>query len=134
MIYLYFDENDYIIGYGSDYEEGSYRVDTVPLEVDQHLGAYKLNRDTGEFIPDENKKAYLLKLESTERKLMELENWFSWYDQQCMQYSRAQRLGISFNRDINELDAQARENASKILSYRSILETPYTPPETSNEI
>lgn len=128
-MYIYLDSDNYIYGYGSDYEEGSYKVDNIPQEVDQYLGAYKFNTETFEFEPDENKKNWLDQLRIKERELDQLIQWFNWYDQQYIQWQRAQRLNIPFNQDMQTLDEEAVVNAQKVLEYRTFLTTPYTPNE-----
>lgn len=59
--------------------------------------------------------------ELLEQELGELENWFNEYDNQVKQYSRCQRLGIEFDKDITELDNQAKINAERITEIRNIL-------------
>lgn len=130
-MYLYLDKDNYVIGYGSDYEPDSYKVDSVPFEVDQYLGAYKFNKETEEYIPDNNKKNWLNRLNSTERELDQLLQWFNWYDQQYIQWQRSQRLNLSFNQNMEKLDAQATLNAQKIIEYREFLATPYSPPQNN---
>ena len=51
-------------------------------------------------------------------ELYELETWFTWYDNQVAQYNRCQRLGIEFDKDINELDNQAKVNQERIAEIR----------------
>ncbi len=123
-MYIYLDENDYVYGYGSEYEEKSVMVEAVPNEVDAFLGCYKY--DNGEYVLDENRKAYILKTQVYEKELVALQEWFSWYDEQCIQYQRAQRLGTTFNRNIEELDKQAVANAKRITEIRTAMNTPYT--------
>lgn len=125
-MFLYFDENDYVIGYGSDYEDGSIEINVIPFEVDMYLGAYKFNKVTGEFIPDNHKIEYLENQRKLEREIGELSAWFTWYDQQCVQYQRSLRLGIEFNRDIAELDNQAKINANEITRLRTEMSKPYS--------
>lgn len=62
----------------------------------------------------------------TERELLqselaELENWFLEYDNQVKQYSRCQRLGLEFDKDIVALDNQAKINAERITEIRNLL-------------
>ena len=128
-MYIYLDNNGYVYGYGSDYEEGSYKIDEIPPEVDQYLGAYKFNTETFEFEVDEDKKNWKDQLMQKERELDLLIQWFNWYDQQYIQWQRAQRLNLSFNQDMQALDEEAVVNAQKILEYRTFLATPYTPNE-----
>ena len=54
-------------------------------------------------------------------ELMELEDWFMYYDKQTAQYQRCLRLGLEFDKDIVELDNQAVANANRINELRSIL-------------
>lgn len=55
------------------------------------------------------------------KELSDLENWFEEYDNQVKQYSRCQRLGLEFDKDINELDNQAKINAERITEIRNLL-------------
>lgn len=123
-MYIYFDEKGYVYGYGSEYEENSFEVPFVPEEVDAFLGCYKY--ENGEYILDENRKGYILQMQAYERELQSLDDWFKWYDEQTVQYQRAQRLGMSFNRNIEELDKQAVENAKRITEFRNYLAKGYT--------
>ncbi len=41
-------------------------------------------------------------------------SWFRWYDNQCMQYQRAQRQQTPFDRDIAALDEQAAVSQARI--------------------
>lgn len=127
-MYLYFD-GDYVVGYGSDYEDGSVEVNSVPEEVDRYLGAYKYDRKTGKYTPDEDRKSYLEGLWAAEISLNEVENWFRWYDQQCMQYQREQRIGKKGGIDIEALDTQAVKNAEEVKRLRAVLASPYVPKE-----
>ncbi|MBR4003018.1 MAG: hypothetical protein IKI95_02990, partial [Clostridia bacterium] len=56
-----------------------------------------------------------------QKELVELENWFKWYDNQVAQYNRCQRLGIEFDKDINELDNQAKTNQERIAQLRALI-------------
>ena len=47
-------------------------------------------------------------------ELNKLTSWFEWYDSQMAQYNRCQRLGLEFDRDIAELDAEAVKNQLRI--------------------
>lgn len=57
------------------------------------------------------------------KELAELETWFEEYDNQVKQYSRCVRLGLEFDKDINELDNQAKINAERITEIRNLLKT-----------
>lgn len=118
-MYIYLDEKGYVYGYGSEYEENSFQVPFVPEEVDAFLGCYKY--ENGEYLLDENRKAYILSLRESEKELASLEEWFSWYDKQSTQYQRSVRLKKNFNKDIASLDKKAEENAAKIKKLREKL-------------
>lgn len=118
-MYIYFDSNGYVYGYGSEYEKLSAEVDFVPEEVDRYLGAYKYI--DGTFVADEGKKAKLDDIRTLESELMYLEQWFKNYDAQAVKYQRCQRLGIECNIDIESLDAQAVTGADRIKEIRSRL-------------
>lgn len=60
--------------------------------------------------------------ELLKQELQELDNWFNWYDNQVSQYNRCQRRGIEFDKDINELDQQAKITQERIAEIRSLLE------------
>lgn len=122
-MYIYLDEKGYVYGYGSEYEENSYEVPFVPEEVDAFLGCYKY--ENGEYFLDENRKAYILQMQAYEKDLQSLDEWFKWYDEQTVQYQRAQRKGKTFNRNIDDLDTQAEENAKRITAIRKYLEQGY---------
>lgn len=47
-------------------------------------------------------------------ELNELTEWFTYYDNQVAQYNRCQRLGIEFDKDINELDKEANQKQLRI--------------------
>jgi hypothetical protein len=59
--------------------------------------------------------------ELLQKELTELYSWFDEYDNQVKQYNRCQRLGIEFDKDINELDNQAKVNQDRIAEIREIL-------------
>lgn len=118
-MYIYLDEKGYVYGYGNMYEENSFKVESVPKEVDDFLGCYKY--ENGEYVLDEERKAYILQLQSYEKELKTLNEWFSWYDQQCIQYQRSQRLKTQFNKDIASLDKEAEKNAKQITKIRKFL-------------
>lgn len=55
------------------------------------------------------------------KELEDLTAWFDEYDNQIKQYERCQRLGIEFDKNIEELDAQATTNQQRITEIRNIL-------------
>ena len=54
-------------------------------------------------------------------ELFVLDKWFDEYDNQVKQYERCKRLGITFDKDINLLDNEAREKQQRIAEIRNIL-------------
>ena len=55
------------------------------------------------------------------KEKQELLQWFEEYDNQVKQYQRCQRLGIEFDRDIEELDNQATEKQLRLREIREEL-------------
>lgn len=59
---------------------------------------------------------------SLSKELKELLNWFNEYDNQVKQYLRCVRLGIEFDKNIADLDNQAKINQARISEIRKKLE------------
>ena len=59
--------------------------------------------------------------ELLQKELNDLMIWFNEYDNQVKQYSRCQRMGIAYDKDIEELDNQAKINAERITELRNLL-------------
>ena len=76
----------------------------------------------GELVLDENKKAAAAQKEALQEESMALYEWFSWYDNQVMQYTRAVRLGEVFDKDMAALDEEASTRQARIREIREILE------------
>lgn len=51
-------------------------------------------------------------------RIYELEKWFIYYDNQTMQFNRSLRLNELFDKDINILDAQAKQNSNELKNLR----------------
>ena len=71
-------------------------------------------------------KVVAVEHEPTQEELLELElrslyAWFEEYDNQVKQYNRCQRLGIAYDKDIKQLDNQAKVNADRITEIRKDL-------------
>lgn len=56
------------------------------------------------------------------KELEDLIAWFEGYDNQVKQYERCLRLGIEFDKNIEELDAQATVNQKRIAELRVLLQ------------
>lgn len=107
--------------------ENGIDVERLPNETDIiKQRAYRLENYTWNFDKDryqellqqENQK-YII--DEAEKELQILLNWFEEYDNQVRQYQRCQRLGIEFDKDINKLDNQAKENSARITELRKLL-------------
>lgn len=48
-------------------------------------------------------------------------NWFEWYDAQISEYHRCVRLGIQYDKNIQELDQMAQEKAKELSRLKSEL-------------
>jgi len=127
-MFIYFDEKDYIYGYGSEPQDNHIEVDSVPEEVSEYLGCYKIKivENTVEYHPDEKRIEWVKEQRGYEKELVELLHWFKWYDEQVIQYQRSTRLGLEFDKNIDELDAQAVTNAARIKELRIFMSTPYS--------
>lgn len=124
LFYIYLDNESYVYGFGSDPMGEFYvLVDSVPLEVTESLGCYQYI--DGVYYEDLARLEALKMQTSAEREIYQLNTWFDWYDEQCMQYQRAMRLGTEFDHDINELDLQATANAARMKELKTILATPF---------
>lgn len=88
------------------------------VELEEPLQEVDLNMRwvNGKFVKDQNPK---LLVKEYKQELEELEKWFEEYDKQVIQYQRSLRLGIEFDKDINELDEQAVVNAARIKELRT---------------
>lgn len=54
-------------------------------------------------------------------EMAELHRWFDEYDNQVKQYQRCLRLGIDYDKNIAQLDTQAKTNQERIREIRNIL-------------
>ena len=60
--------------------------------------------------------------ELLEQELLELHDWLdNYYDSQVKQYQRCQRLGIEFDKNIVELDNQAKSYQERIREIKDLL-------------
>lgn len=56
--------------------------------------------------------------ESNQFRIIEINKWFNWYDNQVKQYERCVRLGVEFDKDIVELDNQAKTYQEELRQLR----------------
>lgn len=54
-------------------------------------------------------------------ELNNLLTWFKWYDNQVQQYLRCTRLGLSYDKDINQLDKLATQNQQRVAEIKHIM-------------
>lgn len=71
--------------------------------------------------PTDEQKSKWEELAETKQEIAELEKWFADYDIQVAQYSRCQRLGIDYDKDIAELDSTAQQVAQLLKTLRAKL-------------
>ena len=118
-MYIYLDENNKVIGYGGGKGESSIFSESVPEDFLENFYCYQYK--DGEFILNQELLNNTKIAQQAQAEYNELLQWFTWYDNQCAQYARAQRLGIEFDRDIVELDQQANKNQNRISELRKLL-------------
>lgn len=103
-----------------EYDNGGKDLEKV-IDVPEVIGqdAYDEEEEIMRYIPfDENE----MQKKAVDDEIFEIEEWFSWYDTQVIQYGRAARRGESFDRDIVELDNIARQKAVRIKELKQLLE------------
>lgn len=66
----------------------------------------------------ENGKLVVNEIGVLQKELDELNAWFRYYDVQVSQYNRCVRLGLEFDKNIEELDAEAVKKAERINAVR----------------
>ena len=73
------------------------------------------------FIFNKDKYNNRINAISLKEEQEQLIDWFEEYDNQVKQYQRCIRLGIEYDKDIVELDNQAKINQERIKEIRNIL-------------
>ena len=108
------DENGYIISFCTigDLPDGIPYDGEIPENFAEVSGFYRL--ENGVLVFDADKQQEQLQSESDQQEMAEITEWFHWYDNQCMQYARTQRLGEPFDRDMQMLDLTAREKQLRL--------------------
>lgn len=94
--------------------------------TDQEFDNLIAQQSTGKEIVVQNGKLVAVDHVPTQKELLENELnslyvWFDEYDNQVKQYERCQRLGVEFDKNIEELDAQATINQQRIAEIRNLL-------------
>jgi len=102
-------------------------AELLGIEItDQEWDSLMIAQANGKELKVVDGKVVAVDHEPTEMELFENELnsllvWFEEYDNQVKQYERCQRLGIEFDRDIEELDNEAVVKAARITEIRNIL-------------
>ena len=123
---LTLNDQKYVVGftsYAANYDElpGIEYTGEVPEDFAVSCRFYRY--ENGTLILDEAKQQEQEQKAAAQIELTELQAWFSWYDNQCMQYGRSVRLGDFFDGDIAELDEQARAYQLRIREIRELLDS-----------
>ena len=106
MTFYRVDENNNII------DSANFKYADDCLETEKNI----IRRFDGKLVFEEEMQTqnYLTEKESFEaninkqQRIYEIKTWFEEYDNQVKQYQRCVRLGVEFDRDIVELDNQAK--------------------------
>ena len=114
---LFLDENNLVLSYVTfcenyDELEAIEYLGEVPEDFENNHIFYAYNN--GELILQEELKNNREKEKEEIKEKAEIESWFKWYDTQTIQYGRAQRMGKSFNRKMNDLDNEADQKAKRL--------------------
>ena len=111
---LHFDKDGYIDGFCTEgiLSDSVEYCGEIPENFAEVSGFYRL--ENGALVFDADKQQEQSQIESEEIELLGLLQWFHWYDNQCMQYARAQRLGEVFDQNMVVLDLEAREKQLRL--------------------
>lgn len=114
-LYLQINEAGYITGWASMGRiENGIEVDaSLEDSLDASLMGCQKYVD-GKIITDSDLITVKETKESAAIEIAEIKEWFSWYDNQVCQYQRAIRLGLEFDKNIDELDAEAVKKQERI--------------------
>lgn len=119
---FYLDENNKItsyVVYCSNYDEldlPEYNGE-IPEKFEEECQFYSYI-DNKLVFNEELKNQAILK-QNDFNEIFDIERWFVWYDNQCAQYGRAIRRGETFDRNIEELDAEAEIKSVRLAKLRA---------------
>lgn len=124
------DENNYIIGYAVVGDI----VDSLDVDFEEKdfnmLPCFLYKYDGKEIILDEEKKkrydeylTLVLDLESIKEQIREIEKWMMEYEEEYAKYERCIRLGLSYDKDIDKLNEEAKEKIQMQKRLNSKIET-----------
>lgn len=108
------DENGRVLGFVTmgGMEGAEEYTGEIPAGFEQNCRTFRMV--DGHLVKDEEAEAAMAKAKAEAEELSEISSWFSWYDNQIAQYSRAVRLGETFDKDIAALDAEAAQKQARI--------------------
>lgn len=114
------DDDDYVLAKNSD---GSNSYNLPRISDSQYSFS-----EAEDYYNDNPSMRFVEKAASpSQRELLEAEletllSWFDWYDQQCMQYQRSQRMQAQWDGDIESLDTEAVTKSARIVMIRTELD------------
>lgn len=113
-------DDDYVLARNPD------GTDSYDLPRNYELSPYSFEWAQAYYDDNPDMRFEEKQVEPTQAEILESEletllSWFDWYDQQCMQYQRSQRMGVSWEGNIDDLDAQAVIKAHRINEIREQL-------------
>ena len=88
----------------------------IPNGFRENCRVFRL--ENGVLVKDTAKEQQQQNRAAAEEELVELYEWFAWYDNQCSQYQRAVRMGEKFDWDMSVLDSIAKEKQARIREIR----------------
>lgn len=114
-LYLQINEAGYITGWASMGNiENGIEVDVSLVDsLDSSLVGCQKYVD-GKIVTDSDLVTVKETTKSASIEIAEIKEWFAWYDNQVCQYERAKRLGVEFDKNIADLDAEAAEKQVRI--------------------
>lgn len=121
---LKLDTEGYVTGYTEyclDYETAPGVEYTGPVPEDFAVSCSNYRYQDGQLVADADRCARALQKENAAIERQEISNWFSWYDNQCMQYQRSLRLGEAFDQDIAALDQEAKQKQARARELQILL-------------
>ena len=121
-LYLQINEAGYITGWASMGNiENGVEVDAKLVDsLDSSLmGCQKYVY--GKIVTDSDLVTVKETTKSASVEIAEIKEWFAWYDNQVCQYERAKRLGVEFDKNIADLDAEAAEKQVRIRELQNMM-------------
>ena len=114
-LYLQIDNEGFITGWASMgmIENGTEVKSALADMLDPALIGCQRYID-GSIVTDIERKEAKEAATRADEEIREIEEWFSEYDNQICQYQRAMRLGMTFDKDIEELDCEAEKKQMRI--------------------